>query len=101
MFSQLKLHSYTEIAFFLICAVTPGTKPDYYEMYYEKFQGMSDITINPDTPEDILYCLCSYYKSVRAPSSLCSTCLLQPLLLCKEPTFPSTLQCLPLPSQWK
>lgn len=32
---------------------------------------------------------------------LCSTCLLQRLLLCKEPTFPSTLQCLPLPSQWK
>lgn len=46
-------------------------------------------------------CLCLCSNLVCAPPSLCSTCLLQLLLLCKEPTFPSTLQCLPLPSQWK
>lgn len=43
----------------------------------------------------------SYILNCFSTVVLCSTCLLQLLPLCKEPTFPSTLQCLPLPSQWK
>lgn len=54
---------------------------------------------NSRHPRGPTVCLCS--NPVCAPPSLCSTCPLQLLLLCKEPTFPSTLQCLPLPSQWK